>query len=193
MERLSIALTNYILKKEVISKEDYDIYLYGFQSFLELFLNLICSLFISFFLHMEVECLLFFLLFIPLRSFNGGLHLKSYFSCLVFSCATMTIILLVVKYYSLNAPVSFLLYLVFMILIKLTGAVDHPNRPVDTDENQTFTHKTDRTLFISFLAALCFLFLNMEKYIFLEALIYLLVFITLILSKIKERNKQQQD
>jgi len=191
MERLSIVLTNYILKKEVISKEDYEVYLYGFQSFLELFLNLVCSLCIAFLIHMEVECLLFFLLFIPLRSFNGGLHLKSYFSCLVFSCATMTVILLIVKYYSLNAPVSFLLYLVFMVLIKLTGAVDHPNRPVDTDENQTLTHKTDRTLFISFLAALCFLFLNLENYIFLEALIYLLVFITLILSKISGKNRQQ--
>ncbi|MGC6173234.1 accessory gene regulator B family protein [Lacrimispora sp. 38-1] len=193
MERLSIAFTNYILKKEVISKEDYEIYLYGFQSFLELFLNLICSLCIAVFLHMEVECLLFFLLFIPLRSFNGGLHLKSYYSCLIFSCATMTVILLIVKYYSLKAPVSFLLYFVFMVLIKLTGAVDHPNRPVDTDENQTFTHKTDRTLFISFLAALGFLFLNLENYIFLEALIYLLVFSTLILSKLTGMNTRRKE
>ncbi len=193
MERLSIAFTNYILKKEVISKEDYEIYLYGFQSFLELFLNLVCSLCIAAFLHMEVECLLFFILFIPLRSFNGGLHLKSYFSCLIFSCATMTVILLFVKYYSLKAPVSFLLYIVFMVLIKLTGAVDHPNRPVDTDENQTLTHKTDRTLFISFLAAFSFLLLNLEKYIFLEALVYLLVLSTLILSKFTGRNNPRND
>lgn len=193
MERLSIAITNYILKKEVISKEDYEIYLYGFQSFLELFLNLLCSLCIAAFLNMEVECLLFFLLFIPLRSFNGGLHLKSYYSCLIFSCATMTVILLIVKYYSLKAPVSFLLYFVFMVLIKLTGAVDHPNRPVDTDENQTFTQKTDRTLFISFLVALGFLFLNLENYIFLEALIYLLVFSTLILSKLTGMNTRRKE
>lgn len=193
MERLSIAFTNYILKKEVISKEDYEIYLYGFQSFLELFLNLVCSLCIAAFLHMEVECLLFFLLFIPLRSFNGGLHLKSYFSCLIFSCGTMTVILLIVKYYILKAPVSFSLYFIFMILIKLTGAVNHPNRPVDTEENQTFTHKTDRTLFIGFLIALSFVLLNLKSYIFLEALIYLLVFSTLVISKFTCRNKLQKD
>ncbi|MDF2888576.1 MAG: hypothetical protein K0R23_2961 [Lacrimispora sp.] len=189
MERLSIALTNYILRKEVISKEDYEAYLYGFQSFLELFLNLVCSLCIAAFLHMEVECLLFFLLFIPLRSFNGGLHLKSYLSCLIFSCATMTVILLLVKYYSLKVPVSFTLYLVLMILIKLTGAANHPNRPVDTEENKAFTHKTDRTLFISFLVALSFVLLNLESYLFLEALIYLLVFLTLVLSKFTVQNK----
>lgn len=193
MERLSIAFTNYILKKEVISKEDYEVYLYGFQSFLELFLNLICSLCIAAFLHMEVECILFFLLFIPLRSFNGGLHLKSYFTCLIFSCATMTVILLIVKYYSLEVPVSFTLYFSFMILIKLTGAADHPNRPVDAEENKAFTHKTDRTLFISFLAALCFVLLNLKSYLFLEALIYLLVFLTLVLSKFNVRNKLKKD
>jgi accessory gene regulator B len=190
MERLSIVLTNYIIKKGVITVENYDIYLYGFQSFLEIFFNIICSILIAVSLHMEIECLLFFLFFVPLRSFNGGLHLKSYYSCLIFSCMTMTYILLLVKYIHLSAPVSFLLFLILLIAVKLTGSFDHPNRPVDEDENIIFIKKTNLTFILSFLAALGFLIFQLDKYLLLETLTYLLVFITLVISKIKQRNKK---
>lgn len=189
MERLSIVFTNYIMKKGVISKENYDIYLYGFQSFLELFLNFICSVIIAVVLHMEIECLLFFLFFIPLRSFNGGLHLESYYSCLVFSCMTMTTILFLVKYIHLSAPVSFILFLVLLTAIKLTGSYNHPNRPVDEEENQEFVRKTNLTFLLSFLAALGFLMLQWDRYLLLLALTYLLVFITLVISKFNRKTK----
>jgi accessory gene regulator protein AgrB len=190
MEKLSIALTNYIVKKEVISKENFDIYQYGFQSFLELILNFICSICIAVFLHMELECLLFFLLFIPLRSFNGGLHLKSYYSCLIFSCMTMTLILLIVKYFQVSTPVSFLLYFILFLFIKFTGAVNHPNRPVTEEENETFNRKTNLTLLFSLLAALYFLLFDLEKYLLLEVLIYFLVFCTLVISKLKHDDSE---
>ena len=35
MEHLSIVLTNYIFKKGIIDKKNYEIYQYGFQCFLE--------------------------------------------------------------------------------------------------------------------------------------------------------------
>lgn len=188
MERLSIVLTNYIMKKGVITEDNYDLYLYGFQSFLELSLNIICSILIAIFLHMEIECLLFFLFFVPLRSFNGGLHLKSYYSCLIFSCMTMTYILLLVKHIHLNAPVSFLLFLILLVAVKLTGSFDHPNRPVEEEENAVFIQKTNFTFILSFVAALVFLIFQLDQYLLLETLTYLLVFITLVISKIKQRS-----
>ena len=189
MERLSIVLTNYIMEKGVISEESYDVYLYGFQSFLELFFNIICSILIAVVLHMEIECLLFFLFFVPLRSFNGGLHLKSYYSCLIFSCMTMTYILLLVKYISLSSTISFSLFIILLIAVKLTGSFDHPNRPVDEDENAIFIKKTNLTFLLSFLAAIVFLIFQLDRYLLLETLTYLLVFITLVISKLKLRNE----
>lgn len=47
MERLSIKLTDYILSKGVIEESEYEIYQYGFQRFLELFINIICSIIIA--------------------------------------------------------------------------------------------------------------------------------------------------
>ena len=79
MEHLSIVLTNYIFKKGIIDEKNYEIYQYGFQCFLEVSASTICSIVIALLLHMFSECLFFFLLFIPMRSFSGGLHLKTYF------------------------------------------------------------------------------------------------------------------
>lgn len=72
MEYLSHKLTDYILKKEIIKQDSYDIYQYGFQCFLEISVSTICSIVIALLLHMLPECLFFFLLFIPMRSFSDG-------------------------------------------------------------------------------------------------------------------------
>lgn len=184
MKQLSVALTDYILKKNAISTEDYDIYLYGFQRFLELSVNVICSACIAFILHMEIECLLFFLFFIPLRSYNGGLHLKTYYSCLFFSCFTLSIILITIKFSTIGLPISFSLYIITLICIKLIGAVNHPNRPVNSEENAHFIKKSNFTFILSFFASIIFIIIGSRKFLLLEALVYLLVLCTLIIGRL---------
>lgn len=83
MDRLSTKLTNYILLKGVIEENDFEIYQYGFQRFLELFINIMCSIIIAILLNMKLECIVFFLFFIPLRSYSGGFHMEHYLSCLL--------------------------------------------------------------------------------------------------------------
>ena len=117
MEYLSVILTDYILKKGIIDKKNYEIYQYGFQCFLEVSASTICSIVIALLLHMFFECLFFFLLFIPMRSFSGGLHLKTYFSCFIGSCLILTTTLLIVKYLTISIPISFMLYVFCAIII----------------------------------------------------------------------------
>jgi len=185
MQRLAVTLTKYIFKKGIISAENYDVYLYGFQSFLEILLNVICSIFIALFLHMEIECILFFLFFIPLRSYNGGFHLENYYACLFFSCLTLVCILLIVKYYCFNIIATFILFFVSMVLSKLLGAVNHPNRPVNKEENIFFRKKSDITFITSTFIAIIFVLFKQNRYLLLESLVYLLFFFTLLIGKIK--------
>lgn len=185
MEYLSTQLTHYILKKGVIQKEDFEVYQYGFQSFLELSISAVCSIIIAFFLDMKPECVLFFLFFIPLRSYGGGLHLEHYYSCLFFSCITLITVLLLVKYCTVPILVSTLLYLIFLLLLKLVGPVNHPNREVDAEEDARFRKKTNLALSLSFLAAAFFLAFRMADYLFLEALVFILISVTALLGKLK--------
>lgn len=108
----------------------------------------------SAFFGMLPECLFFFLLFIPMRSYGGGLHMKTYFACFIGSCFILTFSLLAVKYLTISIPISFALYLFAAILILVIGPVDHPNREVDAQENRTFIKRTYFTMLISFFLAL---------------------------------------
>ena len=178
MEYLSAKLTNYILKKGRIDTEAYEIYQYGFQCFLEVSVSTICSLFLALLLHMLPECLFFFLLFIPLRSFGGGLHLKTYFACFIGSCLILLFTLLSVKYFTIPLFISFVLYAFCAILILIIGPVNHPNRKVNSHDNTIFAKRTYLTIVFTFVIAILFIVTNNAKYMFLQAIVFLFIYAT---------------
>ena len=185
MNYLSNKLTNYILIKGVIKKNDFEIYQYGFQRFLELSINIICSIIIAVLLDMEFECIVFFLFFIPLRSYSGGFHMEHYLSCLFLSCLSLTGILCIVKYFSLVPLFSCLMYFISLMVIKIIGSVDHPNRYVNEDDNLYFNKRTNIILLISFIIFIFFLLANNTRYLLLEALVFTLTSISLLIGKIQ--------
>lgn len=184
MEHLSIVLTDYIFKKGIIDEKSYEIYQYGFQCFLEVSTNTICSIIIALLLHMLPECLFFFLLFIPMRSFSGGLHLKTYFPCFIGSCLILTSTLLIVKYVTVPILLSFTLYIFCTIIILIIGPVDHPNREVDSQENRIFIRRTHFTLLFSFLLAIIFAVTENTRYMFLQAMVFTFICITSFIGRI---------
>lgn len=175
MEDLAKKLADYIYEKEIITEELVEIYQYGFQCFLELSVSTICSIIIALFLGMLPECLFFFLLFIPMRSYGGGLHMKTYFSCFIGSCLILTFSLLAVKYLTVPTLISFILYLFAAMLILFIGPIDHPNREVDAQENRTFIKRTYFTMFISFLLALFFIFMQNTRYMLLQSIVFIFI------------------
>lgn len=185
MEYLSGKLTDYILKKNMIQKEDYAIYQYGFQYFLELSAGTFCSIFIAVILNMLPQCLLFFLFFIPMRSYSGGIHLHSYAACFFTSCLVLVSTLFAASYLSIPSTLSFILYLFCAIIIKTTGPVNHPNREVDSQENQVFTTRTNLIMLLHLIIAIIFLLLHQKEGLFMEAMVYFILCITSLIGRIK--------
>ena len=184
MEHLAKKLTEYILKKEIIAEDSFEIYQYGFQCFLELSASTICSIAIALFLGMIPECIFFFLLFIPMLSFGGGLHMKTYFACFIGSCLILSATLLAVKYVTMPVSIAFALYIFTAIMILLIGPVDHPNKEVDVNDNLIFIKRTHFTVLISFLLAVFFVFSQNARYMFLQALVFTFIFITSFIGRL---------
>lgn len=184
MEHLAKRLAAYICEKEIITEEMKEIYQYGFQCFLELSISTVCSFIIALFIGMLPECLFFFLLFIPMRSYGGGLHMKTYFACFIGSCLILTTSLLAVKYLTVPIPISFTLYLFAAILILFIGPVDHPNREVDAQENRTFIKRTYFTMFVSFLLALFFIFVQNTRYMLLQTIVFVFISVTSLIGRL---------
>ena len=193
MNFLSKKLTEYILEKGIIEKYNYEIYQYGFQIFLELSLNILCSIIIAVILDMKIECIFFFLFFIPLRSYNGGLHMDRYLSCFLLSCTTLALTLLIVKHFTLDPIFSYLLYAISVFIIIITGPINYPNREVNSEENIRFKAKSNITLALGFIISITFLLLSNHRYLFLEALVYALVSSTLLIGRLKYVQKCKKE
>lgn len=185
MNHLSNKLTNYILVKGVIEEGEYEIYQYGFQRFLELAINTMCSILIAAFLDMKLECITFFLFFIPLRSYSGGFHMEHYLSCLFLSCLSLIGILCIVKYFTATLPISCVLYFISLAIIKIIGFVNHPNRSVDKEDNLFFSRRANITLLASLIIFAIFLLSSNTRYLFLEALVFTLMSVSLIIGKVQ--------
>lgn len=83
-------MTEFLLKHNIIDKEEKDIYNYGFISGIELLFCLIINLLIAMIRNYWVELAIVLAVFIPLRSYVGGIHMKSINSCLYASISSKT-------------------------------------------------------------------------------------------------------
>lgn len=187
MNKAAKVLTDYVICKGVIREEDRDVYEYGFLISLEAGLSLIVSFFIAGILHMVVEGILFFVVFIPLRSYAGGLHLDRYWSCFSLSCLTYSVILLVVRLVELPIYIVFVFFLWFELSIYYLYPVENSNRPVDAEENKYFKKRLKCFLFLDlFIASVCIV-LKKDNYLLLMAATFFMVIITMILGKYKNK------
>ena len=184
MEKLAIKLTDYILSKDAISEENYDIYVYGFTCFLELSISFISTFIIGICLGMFFECILFSCIFMPLRSMAGGLHLNKFFHCYLLSCFMLTATLLLVKFFSIPDYVSLIGCILFPIILFIIGPINHPNRPVTDEENSIFKRKTNIILVLCILLSIIPYLTKTSRYLFLEFLTFADLIISSLIPKL---------
>ncbi|NEX01973.1 Accessory gene regulator B [Pseudobutyrivibrio sp. NOR37] len=184
MEKLAIKLTDYLLSKDTISEEDYDIYLYGFTCFLEISISFITCFIIGIFLGMFFECILFFCIFMPLRSLAGGLHLNKFIHCYLMSCLILTGSLLLVKYFSVPDYISLIGCILLPIILFIIGPINHPNRPVTEEENSIFKNKTNIYLVLCILLSIILYLTKTSRYLFLEFITFAVLIISSLIPKL---------
>lgn len=136
MKYLSKKITDYIMKADVISKESYDIYQYGFQLGLEILSYFIVTFGIGLYLHMIPEFIVFMSIFMLLRTYIGGVHLDTFAGCFVCSVTVQTSVLLIEKHYTFILPIAWLIIVSGSILILIAAPVENINRELDMDEKR---------------------------------------------------------
>lgn len=185
MEKMAIFLANYLLEEKVIIKEDYEIYRYGLLTGMEMAVcALICYL-IAIMLNMFGECTLLFILFFSVRSFVGGIHMKSFFSCLLCSCIVVTGTLLMIKNFPLLKIISIILSIVEIIAIFFMRPVENENRLVDPDESRLFLCRIRKVLVGIFLLTFLFYFVDFVDYLTSVAYTLGVIIISKVLGDLK--------
>ena len=185
MEKLAGILTDYLVKNKMIANEKQSIYQYGLQIGMEVCLNTIISIAIAIISNMEFEAVLFFGIFVPLRSYAGGVHLNTYISCLICSCVSFGAILMIVKYVRIDDYVALTITGISLFVIKCISPVEDFNRPISQNELKIFNTKLNCSIGIIVVLAILFYFFEFEKMLIMIAVTTLFMVCILFVGKIK--------
>lgn len=133
MEKIADKLTKYIVKINIISETEYEIYKYGFVIGLEFFLCAATCFMVAAWISMITEYILFLVTFFVLRSYIGGIHMRSYWACYILSCTVIIISLLGVKYYSLSSGKGLFIAFIEIIIVELAMKFETKETDVNLD------------------------------------------------------------
>lgn len=78
---ISAYLTALLIKEQIITRTEKEIYEYGFEITIANLINGLIILCVGSGLHLFIEAILFYLVFVSLRFFSGGYHANSYIRC----------------------------------------------------------------------------------------------------------------
>lgn len=188
MRQIANNLTNYLIRMQLIQDTDAEIYQYGLLRGLELILNIIVSILVSLILDMFWEGLFFFVFFVPLRSYAGGLHLKHYISCFFLSLITFTAALFVAKYYNIVSVSLVILFFILIVAILLLYPVENRNREVNEKENIYFYKKMKLFIAIDIVIMVICLYCGFNNIIMIGDEALLITMLTMFVGKIIEKN-----
>ena len=180
METIADKLTKKLLKNKYIEESMYEIYKYGLMMFLEIMLSFSTSVIICCAMGMIWEGIIFLLFFIPIRSYLGGLHMKNYRSCFFCSAMAIVLILLMVKYISVNVIISIILVTICEVVILVAIYIEK----CKCEEGKEFFLMVVSILIITEGVSVVLLFSNNAKMLFLVACIYLLVTLSKLCEKL---------
>lgn len=192
MGKIAKLLADYVIQKGTVKKDESEMYEYGFQIAIESMLCLITCFGISLVLNTIPEGILFFIIFVPLRSYAGGLHLDNYWSCFSLSCLTFFAIMTVGKYLTISIYIALVILLLLELAVYKMYPVENINRTVDVDEDKQFKKRLQQfLLFDSIIAIICTIF-EWRTYMQTIVLTFFMVTITMAIGKVKNKKQRSE-
>lgn len=125
------------------------LYAKAMEVLLAIGINLVTALMIGYFLEMWWYCIIFLVMFIPLRSYAGGYHARGYISCYMESCALLITALLLLKYFILEGRMISAIWQLFLlsaVIIFILAPLADENKPISEKEAKVFKRRARITL-----------------------------------------------
>ena len=178
MKHLSEKITDFIVKAGAISEKSYAVYQYGFQIGLEMLSCFLVCFSIAIYLRMIPEFVVLTFVFMLLRTYAGGVHLKSFSGCFICSVLVQTVILKISGQYMFPIIGSWLCIIMGLILILFLAPVENINRELDEGEKKHCKKVIGKIVIGIILFALFCTFSGFHKIISLIVLTVLVVLIS---------------
>ena len=182
-------ITSYLIKKETIENEEFEIYSYGFETLIAFIVNIVAILIVGYILDRFIETLIFLCFYCPIRQFSGGFHAENYRRCLLVFISLYLSNIFILNKILLNDRTVFMIVITIISYIGIIylSPQEHRNNPLNNEERKLYRKIVIRIS--SFLIALSFIGINYTvtyEYAMYAASVIVCIFIMLILGIIKK-------
>lgn len=163
MEKLASVLAEYMYRYNENPKFSYDVYRYCFLLFMEMATGSVTGLLIAIYMSVQMEAVVFLVVFFLLRSYAGGFHCQTFLKCYLASTGILAGVFLLVKHWKAAPFISFILILIFGGILAVLDGCESKNRPVDSEEAISFKKKLIRILAVTIILFMVFIVLGYER------------------------------
>ncbi len=192
---LSKSISHFLLEREIIPKEEEEIYQYGFETIISTVLGFLIVLILGMLFRMIWPAVLYYVLFVSIRQLTGGYHADTYFKCNFTFGLLSGIVFLITRLlyaYQVYSLLMHLLLLVFSVLVIAAYApVENPYKLLD--ERQILQNRI-YSIVLTCIVGLgsCVLHPLVPMLSILSGLTLFLIAMLILIVKIQERGRSHE-
>ena len=140
IEQLSRRIVSYLIKYDAIEDTEYnqEFYQYGIEIMLSTLLGFLLVIIIGTITSRITECIIFLVVFVPIRQFTGGYHTDTYFKCN--SALSLICVVLLILYNLTTKEVSLFIALILaalsILIIIILAPIENPNKPIPKEKRK---------------------------------------------------------
>lgn len=138
MKLIAERITNSLVTSEIVPADDRELYIYGFHQGFILLINILTMCLIGYLCGMLKESVMFFLAYMPLRSYAGGYHAKTPFRCYMISILMMIAVLSLMRIPFWTTPAMAVTTILAAVAIFILSPVEDMNKPLDLKEKSVY-------------------------------------------------------
>ena len=134
INRLSTLISDQFVKHNIIPKDAKDVYTYGVEITISSIIGFLITLAIGLLFDSLINAMIFYVIFISLRSMTGGYHAKTYLKCnFIFTTIALFVIVFSKAAYEIQTSFALLtfLFLPAETIIIWLAPVDNINKPIE--------------------------------------------------------------
>ena len=163
IKKLSNNMAVFMCKNNIVENDKQEICAYGIELMLASFFEVTAILLVSLILKNFIQTAIFFIVFIPLRSYAGGFHAKTHFGCFSILVVNYALFTLILKFIPINYVFFLISEIIAVSAIIIFAPVGNENKPLDSKEKRIYRRKSIEIILIQALVVLAFCFFNIGK------------------------------
>lgn len=181
IKKISTFISSKFVKHNIISEDSEDVYKYGIEITISSIISLSLAVVIGLLFNILPQTILYYFIFVFLRSLTGGYHAKTYFKCnLIFGIITFLVMVFSKLAYSMQISINVIifLFLTSIMIFVWMAPVENINKPIK--KNKVVYYKITSVV-ISVILCILSVFLYINQHILEASVITMTVFVVSIL------------